>query len=354
MGLKTGIVGAAGFAGVELVRLLSRHPEFDVALITSRADEGQRISDLYPALEGVCDLSFVGHDDPALLSCDVVFLAVPHTVAMNMVPSFIKRNVAVFDLSADYRLKDKDIYEAWYGVRHASPELFEKAVFGLPEIMVEDMHVAHRRFDMGYEVLVACAGCYPTATSLAAFPAVGLTEGVIVVDAISGVTGAGRSANSRTHFCSANENFEAYGVARHRHTPEIEQILGIDGRLVFTPHLAPASRGLLSTVTMQLTAAARADFDLEALHKLYTETYDAHHYPFVTVLPLGQMPKTASVVGTNNAHIGLAFHEATGSLIAVCAIDNLVKGAAGQAVQCANLVCGFPQTTGLQMTALPA
>ena len=262
MGLVAGIIGAAGYAGAELVRILSRHPEFDLRVITSSTDEGLPISELYPAFKGVCDLEF-------------------------------------------------------------------------------------------HPTLVACAGCYPTATSLAAWPAVALSEGVVVVDAISGVTGAGRSANARTHFCNANDNFEAYGVASHRHTPEIEQILGIEGRLVFTPHLAPANRGLLSTVTLQLNEEARTTQSLESLHALYVETYDRRRYPFVTVLPLGQMPRTASVVGTNNAQIGIAYQEATGSLIAVCAIDNLCKGAAGQAVQCANIVCGFDQTTGLRMEALP-
>lgn len=354
MGFRVGVIGAAGYAGVELVRILSRHPEFDLVVITSNADAGQLCSDVYPALQGVCDLEYSTHDDPRLFNCDVVFLATPHTVAMNMAPLLIEKYIAVFDLSADYRLKNKDVYEHWYGVEHTSADLLEKAVFGLPEIAVEDMHTAHRRYGMGYEVLVACAGCYPTATSLAAYPAIGLTEGVIVADAISGLSGAGRGATNRTHFCSASENFEAYGVARHRHTPEIEQILGVEGRLVFTPHLAPASRGLLSTVTMQLSEEARAKHTLESIHELYKTAYNDHHNPFVTVLPLGKMPQTSAVIGTNNAHIGLAYHESTGCLIAVCAIDNLLKGAAGQAVQCANLVCGNPQTMGLELTALPA
>lgn len=352
MGLVTGIIGAAGYAGAELVRILSRHPEFDLRVITSSTDEGMCISDLYPALKGVCDLEFEAHNTTSLADCDVVFMATPHTAAMTLVPDLLAADVSVFDLSADFRLKDPALFEKWYGTAHCATDLLEQAFFGLPEITHASLLEAQKLHAQHHPTLVACAGCYPTATSLAAYPAIALADGVVVVDAISGVSGAGRSATARTHFCNANDNFEAYGVATHRHTPEIEQILGIEGRLVFTPHLAPANRGLLSTVTMQLDAESRAHHTLETLHALYVETYDRRS-PFVTVLPLGQMPRTASVVGTNHAHVGIAYQESTGTLIAVCAIDNLCKGAAGQAVQCANIVCGFGQTTGLTMTALP-
>ena len=347
MSLKTGIVGAAGFAGAELVRILSRHPEFELVVITSNSDKGQAISDLYPALIGYSDLVFSSHDDPSLFECDVVFMATPHTVAMKMVPQLLEKGIAVFDLSADYRLKDKAIYEAWYGVEHTSAELFDIAAFGLPEVKGEEIQKAKQRFANKEQTLVACAGCYPTATSLAAYPAIDICEGLVVVDAVSGVTGAGRGATQRTHFCTANENLEAYGVGSHRHTPEIEQILGIQNRLVFTPHLAPASRGLLSTVTLQLTQ----EVPLEEIHERYVEAYKDS--PFVEVLPLGQMPKTSSVVGTNKAHIGIAQSRTAKALIVVGAIDNLVKGAAGQAVQCANIVCGFNQTLGLETVGMP-
>ena len=352
MGLVTGVIGAAGYAGAELVRILSRHPEFDLRVITSSTDEGMPIYELYPALEGVCDLAFEAHNTTTLADCDVVFMATPHTAAMALVPDLLAADVSVFDLSADFRLKDPAVFEKWYGVSHTETDLLEQAFFGLPEITEASLLEAQKLHAQHHPTLVACAGCYPTATSLAAYPAVSLTEGIVVVDAISGVTGAGRSANARTHFCNANNNLEAYGVATHRHTPEIEQILGLQDRLVFTPHLAPTNRGLLSPVTLQLDAEARARHSLETLHALYVETYD-RRYPFVTVLPLGQMPRTASVVGTNNAHVGIAYQEATGTLSAVCAIDNLCKGAAGQAVQCANIVCGFDQTSGLMLTALP-
>lgn len=351
MSLTAGVIGAAGYAGAELVRILSRHPEFDLRVITSSTDEGMPISKLYPSFEGVCDLEFDAHDTTKLADCDVVFMATPHTAAMAMVPGLLAADVSVFDLSADFRLKDPAIFEKWYGCAHTATDLLENAAFGLPEITEAELLEAQKLHAQHHPTLVACAGCYPTATSLAAYPAIALTEGVVVVDAISGVTGAGRSATQRTHFCNANNNFEAYGVASHRHTPEIEQILGIEGRLVFTPHLAPANRGLLSTVTMQLSAEARGKHTLETLHALYAETFD-EAYPFVTVLPLGQMPRTDAVVGTNNAHIGIAYQESTGSLIAVCAIDNLCKGAAGQAVQCANIVCGLDQRCGLDLVAL--
>lgn len=227
-----------------------------------------------------------------------------------------------------------------------------QAAFGLPELNRSELASAAARHAAGQAVLVACAGCYPTATSLAAAPAVPLSTGIVVADAISGVSGAGRSATARTHFVSANENLEAYGVASHRHTPEIEQILGLEGRLVFTPHLAPASRGLLSTVTLQLSDEARAQETVESIHRRYRQAYADS--PFVSVLPLGQQPKTSSVVGTNRAHVGVAFSEVTGSVIATCAIDNIVKGAAGQAVQCANIVCGLPEAAALDSIANPS
>lgn len=349
--LKVGIIGAAGYAGAELMRIVLRHPEFDLHVATSNSDAGTPVARLYPAFQGATDLAFSRHDDPAVYECDLVFMATPHTVAMKSAPSFLEHGITVIDLSADYRLRNKDVFEAWYKVEHTSPELLERACFGQPETHPEEMARAAAEYAAGKAVLVACAGCYPTATSLAAAPGVPFSQGVIVVDAISGVTGAGRTANGRTHFCSANENFEAYGVGSHRHTPEIEQILGIEGRLVFTPHLAPASRGLLSTVTLQLTEEARG-MDLGDFRRRYEEAYAAS--PFVTVLPEGQQPKTSSVVGTNRAHVGVALNPTTNCLIATCAIDNIVKGAAGQAVQCANLVLGLAPDTALTLVANPS
>ena len=215
----------------------------------------KRLADLYPGFEGVTDLQFVAHDDAPLADCDVVFLAVPHTAAIAQAPALVQAGVAVIDLSADFRLKDPAVYEQWYQVKHTATDLLAEAAFGLPELFRDGLEALAERRAAGEGVLVGCAGCYPTATSLAAAPLVRaglLGEGPVVADAVSGVSGAGKKATERTHFCFADENVEAYGVANHRHTPEIEQILGIEGRLVFTPHLAPLDRGLLSTVTIPL------------------------------------------------------------------------------------------------------
>ena len=262
--------------------------------------------------------------------------------------------MTVVDLSADFRLKDPDIYERWYDTAHTERALLSQAAFGLPEITGEELAQAAQRHEAGEAVLVACAGCYPTASSLAAAPLLlggyGEPNAPVVVDAVSGVTGAGKKANQRTHFCFANNNLEAYGIAKHRHTPEIEQILHIQDRLVFTPHLAPVNRGILSTVTIQLRDGAPFT-DAAELQRIYEDFYAGS--PFVSVLPQGSSPRTASVVGTNNAHVSATLNPVTQTVIAVCAIDNLCKGAAGQAVQCANIVFGLPQDAGLTGIALP-
>lgn len=351
MAISAGIVGAAGFAGVELVRLVMRHPEFELKAITSNELEGKPLAEEYPGFAGCTDLVFLAHDDAALSACDVVFLAVPHTAALAIAPRLLEAGSTVIDLSADFRLKDPAVYERWYSTVHTEPRLLEKAAFGLPELFRSDLERVARDRAAGNPVLVGCAGCYPTATSLAAAPAVrgGLmrTDSIAVVDAVSGVTGAGKKPTSRTHFCLANENLEAYGVTTHRHTPEIEQILGLPDRVVFTPHLAPLNRGLLSTVTLPLASS----MDASSVEKVYVDFYAES--PFVTVLRRGTMPRTASVVGTNRAHIGIAVDERTSMLVAVCAIDNVCKGAAGQAVQCANIVFGMPESCGLEDVSVP-
>ena len=353
MSIKCGVVGAAGFAGIELVRVLLRHPEFELVAVTSNELAGTAVSAEYPCFAGATDLAFSRHDDAALEECDLVFLAVPHTAAMSMAPRFIDRGAVVVDLSADFRLKDPAVYEQWYKVPHTQTELLKRAAFGLPELFGDALAQAAEERKAGKGALVGCAGCYPTATSLAAAPAfrMGLaSEGSpVVVDAISGVTGAGKKATARTHFCFADENLEAYGVSTHRHTPEIEQILGIPGRLIFTPHLAPLNRGLLSTVNIPLAEGATRNVD-EIIAR-YREFYGDS--AFVRVLDAGVMPKTSSVVGTNCAHVGLAVNERVGMLIAVGAIDNLGKGAANQAVQCANIVWGLPEALGLDTVAVP-
>ena len=355
MTYKVGVVGAAGYAGAELVRLLLAHPDFELAAITSNADAGQPLASVYPSFAGVSDLVFTTHDDPAIKQLDAAFLAVPHTAALAAVPGLLTAGVSVFDLSADYRLSDPAVYEAWYATEHTSPELLATRAFGLPELFPADLDRAAADHAAGNATLVACAGCYPTATSLAAAPAVRAgwvaPSGPVVVDAISGVTGAGKSCNARTHYCSADENVEAYGVCKHRHTPEIEQILGLTDRVVFTPHLAPLKRGLLSTVTLPLAAEAADSLDIEQVVDRYRSTYEGR--AFVRVLDAGQQPRTASVVGTNAAQVGLALNKRAGVLVATGAIDNLCKGAAGQAIQCANIVFGLEERRGLPTLACP-
>lgn len=270
---------------------------------------------------------------------------------MAVAGDLIAAGVTVIDLSADFRLKDPAVYEQWYAP-HTAPELLAQAAFGLPELTGDELAAAAERRAAGEAVLVGCAGCYPTATSLAAAPAIraGLVDAAapVVADAVSGVTGAGKKATERTHFCFANENMEAYGVGTHRHTPEIEQILGLQGRLVFTPHLAPLNRGLLSTVTLPLAPGAAPT--TEELVALYRDFYAAS--PLVSVMDAGVQPRTASVAGTCRAQVGVAVHPA-GLIVATGAIDNLGKGAAGQGVQCANIVFGLPETCGLEEIANP-
>ena len=351
MSIRVGVVGAAGYAGIEVVRLVLGHPEFELAFATSDELAGKRIDAVYPGFTGTTDAVFTAHAEAALTTCDVVFLAVPHTAALAQAPALVEAGIAVIDLSADFRLKDPAVYEQWYNVSHTATDLLAQAAFGLPELFRDGLEALAERRKAGEGVLVGCAGCYPTATSLAAAPALaaGLVgDGIIVADAISGVTGAGKKATERTHFCNADENVEAYGVATHRHTPEIEQILGIEGRLVFTPHLAPYNRGLLSTVTMPLADAQTAQ---SAIDEVYSAFYADS--PFVHVLAQGVQPKTSSVAGTNNAHVACVVHGRAGALVATCAIDNVGKGAAGQAVQCANIVFGLPEATGLASAAIP-
>lgn len=352
MSIKAGIVGAAGFAGIEAARLVLTHPEFELVAATSNELAGRKLSDLYPNFTGVTDLAFSAHADAPLTDCDVVFLAVPHTAAIAQAPALVEAGVAVIDLSADFRLKDPAVYEQWYKVKHTATDLLAQAAFGLPELFGDELRALADRHAAGQGVLVGCAGCYPTATSLAAAPLIRadlVGEGPIVVDAVSGVSGAGKKATERTHFCFADENVEAYGVGSHRHTPEIEQILGIEGRLVFTPHLAPLDRGLLSTVTLPLGGNVVNQAQLD---ELYTDFYADS--ALVSVLTGGAQPKTSSVAGTCRAHVAAVYNAHANVVVATGAIDNVGKGAAGQAVQCANIVFGLPETTGLEHIAIPA
>jgi N-acetyl-gamma-glutamyl-phosphate reductase len=361
------VVGGAGYVGIELVRYLLGHPGFRLIAVTSDADAGKPLAEVYPALLGRTELTFIEHGAvDAMSDLDAVFLAVPHTTAMAIAPKLLARGVSVFDLSADFRLKDPAIYAQWYGVTHTAPQLLSSAIYGLPEINRSLLYQRYQErqaarsgsiFAAGLTpasapppALVACPGCYPTASALAIAPAlvVGFAAaGPVIINAISGVSGAGRVPKQDTLYCSANENVNAYGVATHRHTPEIAQVFAWEAGkhipVVFTPHLAPLTRGLLATVTLQVKPSVSAS----ALEGVYKVAYADE--PFVRVLPVGTMPQTASVVGTNNVQVGIKLQEETSTLIASCAIDNLGKGAASQAVQCANIVFGFDETTGLIM-----
>ncbi|MDO4428994.1 MAG: N-acetyl-gamma-glutamyl-phosphate reductase [Atopobiaceae bacterium] len=344
------VVGATGYAGVEVCRLVLAHPALELTMATDRKEAGTRLDAVYPSLAGSCEtvLSLPGPDAIAA-AADVAFLAVPHTASLALTPELLAHGVNVIDLSADYRLHDPAVYEAWYATPHTSPELLSQTVYGLPELFRAGVAELAARRAAGEAVLVAVPGCYPTATALAAAPALasGLATGdLVIADAISGVSGAGRGCNARTHFCHANESVEAYGVAKHRHTPEIEQTLSeVAGRemsVIFTPHLAPLTRGLLSTVYLEAAPGVTAEDVQAAYERAYADE------PLVTVLPAGSMPATSSVFGTARAQVGVALDDRRRrTIVASCAIDNLGKGAAAQAVQCANVVLGLPETTGL-------
>ena len=343
---RAAVVGAAGYAGVEAVRILLGHPGFEVTCITSSGNEGERIADLYPALSGICDLCFEPHDAKLIAQkSDVAFLAVPHTASLAMTPELVAADVQVIDLSADYRLADPEVYEAWYDAEHTSVDLLAQAVYGLPEVARDELKTA--------PPVVACPGCYPTASALAALPVMeaGLKgEGPITIAALSGVSGAGRKATPKTHFCNADESVGLYGLP-HRHTPEIEQILGLPDHVVFTPHLAPLKRGLLSTINIPLAEVPAQELTLDMVVERYREFYEDR--PFVRVLDAGQMPKTSSVAGSNACQIGLALNKTARMLVVTSAIDNLCKGAAGQAIQCANVVFGLDERRGLPLIAMP-
>jgi N-acetyl-gamma-glutamyl-phosphate reductase len=348
---KAAVLGAAGYAGIEVVRYLSAHPEIEPIIATSTAEAGRALAELYPALIGssVADLTFTAPDIERIADeCDVAFLAVPHTAALDIAPKLIAAGLRVFDLSADYRLKNPTVYEQWYNARHTSEELLQKAVYGLPELHGDELAALAALNPAKEPVLVACPGCYPTASILALAPALaaGLASGAhATVNALSGISGAGKSLKDTSHFCSADEAVMAYAPASHRHSPEIDQELtkaaGREIHATFTPHLVPMKRGLLSTVTIPLGDSATKSAVLEA----YAAFFEGKPFAYF----VGErMPSTNEVAGTNNAHIGIAIDEASNTLIASAAIDNLGKGAASQSIQCANIVLGLDETSALK------
>ncbi len=340
--IKVGIVGGTGYTGAELLRLFARHPQVEVIALTSRKEAGQRADRLFPALRGHCDAVFTAPDEARLAQCQAVFFATPHGTAMQMAPALIEQGVRVIDLSADFRLKDAAEFQRWYGMEHTAPALLAEAVYGLPEV---DRHAICRAR------LVANPGCYPTAVQLGLLPlleAEAIDPLGLIADCKSGVSGAGREAKIGSLFCEAADSFKAYSASGHRHLPEIEQglrrITDAPLSLTFVPHLVPMARGMQATIYARLT---RPELNLQAL---FESRYRGE--PFIDILPAGDHPETRSVRGNNQCRI--AVHRAPDgkTLIVLSVIDNLVKGAAGQALQCFNLMFDQPETAGLDEPAL--
>lgn len=342
---KVGVVGATGYAGAELTRILSTHPSVKLNLLTSRQYVGVGIADVYPAFKGVVDLVCRPFEMESLCeAADIIFIALPHKLPMGFVPELIKRGKQVIDLSADFRLKDATVYEAHYEP-HTAKDLLPEAVYGLAEIYHNKIEKAH---------LVGNPGCYPTSALLPLMPLLkaGLVDSKgIVIDAKSGVSGAGRSLSLTTHFCQVNDSFMAYKIASHRHAPEIEQELGnAAGQPVmisFVPHLVPMTRGMLTTIYCDLNQGTSAAMVKDCLKSQYEGDY------FVRIGSEGQSPDTLNVKGTNFCDIGFKIDTRVNRLILVAAIDNLVKGAAGQAVQNMNIMLGLKETEGLTQTPFP-
>ena len=340
--VRVGIVGGTGYTGVELLRLLALHEEAEVVAITSRAESGRRVDALYPNLRGHYELTFTEPDVVELAACDMVFFATPHNVAMNLVPELLDAGARVVDLSADYRLRDAQLWSNWYGEPHASPGLLAEAVYGLPEMHREAIADAR---------LVACPGCYPTSVQLGLIPLLsrGLVDPMrLSASSASGVSGAGRQAKVDNLLTEVADSFKAYGVAGHRHLPEIEQGLaeaaGGAVQMTFVPHLLPMIRGIHSTLFATLAGPA------QGLQQLYEEWYADE--PFVDVLPAGACPQTRTVKGANRCQIALSVPQGRDTVVVMSTIDNLVKGASGQAVQNMNIMLGLAEDMGLKQVGL--
>ncbi|MBW3622377.1 MAG: N-acetyl-gamma-glutamyl-phosphate reductase [Armatimonadetes bacterium] len=341
--LRVGVIGATGYGGMELVRLLLGHPHVSLTYVTSETFQGQPLGEVLPHFRGFTNLTLHSFDPTyATNSRDLLFLAWQPGRAMEVAPELLKHGVRIIDLSADYRLKSADLYERVYKQRHASPKLLAEAAYGIPELWGDAVKTAR---------VVACPGCYPTGALLGLAPL--LSEGVIdpadvIVNAASGVSGAGRSKfELGFHFPEMDENYRPYNVTGHRHRPEIEQqmtaLCGEEARIVFAPHLVPMARGELCTVYCRLTRPITPEEAQGAFERFYSGR------PFVQVLPQGQLPATKNVLGTNMCHLGVAVDTHANRVIVMSAVDNLVRGTAGQAVQNMNLMFGFPETAGLML-----
>lgn len=344
--LKVAIIGGSGYTGLELLRVLRRHGQVQVVAVTSRKEAGLSVESLFPSLTGL--FSGLNFEEPDITSIakrsELVFTAVPHEAAMAVVPDLLQAGLKVIDLSADFRIHDQAVYEAWYSA-HKAPQYLAAAVYGLPELYARQISNAR---------LTANPGCYPTSAILPLAPLLKqrmIQHHGIIVDSKSGTSGAGRSPSMTTLFCEVNEGFCAYKVGQHRHTPEIEQELSIAAgaqvTINFTPHLLPVSRGILTTIYADLTDQNTSTEDiLAALRGFYADK------PFVRILPKGTFPNVLRVRGSNYCDIGCKVDIRTRRLILISAIDNLVKGASGQAIQNMNLMCGFPETEGLLQAPL--
>lgn len=339
--VKVGIVGGTGYTGVELLRLLARHPQAQLMAITSRKEAGMPVADMFSNLRGHVDLKFCDPQEAGLEQCDVVFFATPNGIAMQQTRELLTAGVRVIDLAADFRIQDLGVWKKWYGMEHACPDLVAEAVYGLPEVNREQIKTAQ---------LIANPGCYPTAVQLGFLPLLeaGLVdESYLIADAKSGASGAGRKAEVGSLFAEAGDNFKAYAASGHRHLPEISQGLaryaGKPVGLTFVPHLTPLIRGIHATLYARVTRES----DLQAL---FEQRYQ--HEPFVDVLPFGSHPETRSVRGANTCRIALHRPQGGNTLVILSAIDNLVKGASGQAVQNMNIMFGLPETMGLELIGL--
>ena len=339
--IEVGIIGASGYTGAELLRLCTAHPDLHVRLATGDSQAGTAVAELYPSLAAAYpDLVFRSYDPADLDGLDLVFCGLPHGASQELMPHLRREVRWVVDLAADFRLQDASLYPTWYGEAHLAPGLLPEFAYGLPELFRSEIRGAGA---------VATPGCYPTAAALAMAPLIseGLVElDTIVVDAVSGVSGAGRPPKATTTFCAVDEDVTAYGLLTHRHTPEIEQSVtrlagAAEGstKVLFTPHLVPMSRGMLATCYLRPTASVST----EGLLDLYRTRYDTEPFVVVTDAP----PSTKACLGANTAHVTVRADERTGWIIALAAIDNLTKGASGQAVQCANILAGLPEGTGL-------
>ncbi len=351
--ISVGIIGGTGYTGVELLRILSRHPLVIVKYLTSRSEAGKSVSEIFPSLRGVCDLAFCDMTDETMAmmarDCDVVFFATPHGVAMAHTPALVEQGVKVIDLGADFRLQSLDEFEQWYGMAHTCPDILKDSVYGLTEVT---------RAKVATAKVIANPGCYPTTAILGLKPIIdtenmqqqALVDGRIIIDAKSGISGAGRQGKLAISYAETADNFSAYGVAGHRHSPEIAQgvqaVLGadFDHRIRFVPHLVPMIRGMFSTIHVPLSQAGEQVDWQAAFESVYADEY------FIDVLPKGVLPDTRSVKASNKLRI--AIHQQADMLTVLVVQDNLVKGAAGQAVQNMNVMFGFDETIGLTLVPI--